>query len=78
MAGGGDPFQHKNDARQKRPAALSADDGKAKKNRQSHENESVKKLYDKFLKEPLGHKSHDLLHTHYTKRGTEMPHGQGR
>jgi iron only hydrogenase large subunit-like protein len=44
------------------------------KNRQSHENESVKKLYDNFLKEPLGHKSHKLLHTKYTNRGAEMPH----
>ncbi|MFO7570906.1 MAG: iron hydrogenase small subunit [Smithellaceae bacterium] len=58
----------------KRSAALYADDGQVQKKRQSHENESVKKLYEKFLKEPLGHKSHELLHTHYTKRGTEMPH----
>ncbi|MBP7341055.1 MAG: NADH-dependent [FeFe] hydrogenase, group A6 [Smithellaceae bacterium] len=78
IAGGGEPIPTNNDIRLKRSAALYADDGKVQKNRQSHENESVKKLYDKFLKEPLGHKSHDLLHTHYTKRGTEMPHGQGR
>ena len=44
------------------------------KKRQSHENESVKKLYETFLEKPLGHKSHELLHTKYKKRGTNMPH----
>ncbi|MBP0651580.1 iron hydrogenase small subunit, partial [Mycobacterium tuberculosis] len=29
----------------------------------------VKQLYEEFLEEPLGHKSHELLHTHYTERG---------
>ena len=33
--------------------------------RKSHENPSVKKLYDDFLKEPCGEKSHHLLHTTY-------------
>ncbi len=36
--------------------------------RKSHENEAVDQLYKDFLKEPLGHKSHELLHTHYTPR----------
>ncbi len=34
----------------------------------SHKNPEIIELYDKFLGEPLGHKSHDLLHTHYIKR----------
>ncbi|XPV77083.1 MAG: [FeFe] hydrogenase, group A [Desulfovibrio sp.] len=34
--------------------------------RKSHENSAVQRLYSEFLKEPLGHKSHDLLHTKYT------------
>ncbi len=38
--------------------------------RKSHLNPSVQKLYEDFLGEPLGHKSHELLHTHYTARGT--------
>ena len=29
----------------------------------SHENPSVKTIYDEFLEKPLGHKSHKLLHT---------------
>ena len=33
----------------------------------SHENPSVKALYDEFLGEPLGRKSHELLHTDRTK-----------
>ncbi len=36
--------------------------------RKSHENPAVKKLYEEFLGEPIGHKSHELLHTHYKKR----------
>ncbi len=34
----------------------------------SHSNPEIIELYDKFLGEPLSHKSHDLLHTHYCKR----------
>ena len=34
----------------------------------SHKNPEIIELYDKFLGEPLGHKSHELLHTHYCKR----------
>lgn len=33
--------------------------------RASHKNESVVALYEKFLEKPLGHRSHELLHTHY-------------
>jgi NADP-reducing hydrogenase subunit HndD len=40
-----------------------------KKLRKSHENPAVQKLYSDFLLEPMSLKSHDLLHTHYTKRG---------
>ncbi|MFH0975364.1 MAG: NADH-dependent [FeFe] hydrogenase, group A6 [Spirochaetota bacterium] len=74
ISGGGEPIPTNNEIRKKRSLALYADDGKVQKHRQSHENESVKKLYEKFLKEPLGHKSHKLLHTKYKKRGTDMPH----
>ncbi|MDR2456614.1 MAG: iron hydrogenase small subunit, partial [Deltaproteobacteria bacterium] len=33
--------------------------------RKSHENPSVKKLYEDYLKKPLGSLSHKLLHTTY-------------
>ncbi|MFA5206755.1 MAG: iron hydrogenase small subunit, partial [Lentisphaeria bacterium] len=38
--------------------------------RKSHENPSVAALYEQFLGKPLGHLSHELLHTRYTVRGT--------
>ena len=38
--------------------------------RKSHENPSVQALYKQFLGKPLGHLSHELLHTHYIPRGT--------
>ncbi len=74
ISGGGEPIPTNNEIRILRSAALYKDDGNVQKKRQSHENESVKKLYDNFLKEPLGHKSHKLLHTKYVKRGDELPH----
>lgn len=33
--------------------------------RKSHENPSIQAIYKEFLGEPCGHKSHELLHTHY-------------
>jgi len=38
--------------------------------RKSHKNPEIKRLYDEFLKEPNGHLSHKLLHTHYAKIDT--------
>lgn len=37
--------------------------------RKSHENESVKKLYEEFLKEPNSEEAHHLLHTEYCIKG---------
>jgi len=34
----------------------------------SHKNPEIIELYEKFLGKPLGHKSHELLHTTYKKR----------
>jgi ferredoxin hydrogenase small subunit len=50
-------------------------DAKVYKIRKSQENPSVTKLYakDGFLPEgPCGHKSHELLHTHYTDRSAAI------
>ena len=39
--------------------------------RKSHENPALGRLYERFLTDgPCGHKSHELLHTSYTPRGT--------
>jgi NADP-reducing hydrogenase subunit HndD len=37
--------------------------------RKSHQNETVKELYDNFLGHPNSVKAHHLLHTHYQKKG---------
>ena len=74
IAGGGEPIPTTNEIRVLRSGALYQDDTSVQQKRQSHENESVKNLYSKFLKEPMGHKSHELLHTHYVRRGAEIPH----
>ncbi len=47
-----------------RAAGLYSEDRRLPK-RKSHENAEVKALYDEYLKEPNGHLSHKLLHTHY-------------
>jgi iron-only hydrogenase group A len=74
VAGGGEPIPTNNEIRKLRAGALYKDDGQVQTKRQSHENPSVTKIYETFLKEPLGHKSHELLHTHYKKRGEDVPH----
>jgi NADH-quinone oxidoreductase subunit G len=74
VGGGGQPIPTNRQVRALRGAALYLDDGSVQKHRQSHENPSIKKAYDTFLKEPLGHKSHKLLHTSYTDRGVDLPH----
>ena len=38
----------------------------------SHKNPEVVELYQRFLKKPLSHKSHELLHTTYSKREVLM------
>jgi len=71
--GGGQPIQpavvrETIDLRSVRAAVLYNDD-KASDLRKSHENSAVKKLYDEFFGEPNSHKAHEILHTHYVKRG---------
>ena len=70
--GGGQPALN-NDVRMEcDPIALRAqalyDEDEAKVIRKSHENPSIKKIYEEFLGEPNGHKSHELLHTKYIER----------
>ncbi|MBR2405175.1 MAG: iron hydrogenase small subunit, partial [Clostridia bacterium] len=55
------------DVKAQRAKALYSEDEKAAI-RKSHENPVIKNLYDEFLGEPCGHKSHELLHTHYVDR----------
>lgn len=67
LGGGGQPIPTNPDIRQKRADAIYAED-EGMPLRKSHENPEVTKIYKEFLGEPLGHKSHELLHTHYKAR----------
>ncbi len=67
IGGGGQPRMTGNDTRRARIAAIYAED-EHRDLRKSHENPAVQKLYAEFLGHPLGHKSHELLHTQYTAR----------
>ena len=66
--GGGQPRTWEEGYREKRSQALYSEDER-KVMRKSHENPDLAKLYEGFLGEANGHRSHKLLHTHYVKRG---------
>jgi len=68
IMGGGQPRSKDPDVRLKRLSGLYTED-ESKKLRKSHENPFVQKLYADFLGKPGGHLSHELLHTHYVRRG---------
>ncbi len=64
IAGGGQPYGANDILRKERSEGLYADDKKSTY-RCSHHNPSILKLYEDFLGEPNGKKSHHLLHTTY-------------
>jgi iron-only hydrogenase group A len=67
LSGGGQPIPTNLDIRKKRAKAIYDEDNNTSI-RKSHLNPQIKMIYEEFLKEPLGSKSHKLLHTKYTKR----------
>jgi len=67
LGGGGQPIPTNEEIRKKRTQAINEEDANMPK-RKSHDNEEVQLLYKEFLGAPNSHKSHELLHTHYTKR----------
>lgn len=67
ISGGGQPRPTNDEIREKRIAALYAED-EGKILRKSHENPYITEIYKNFLEKPLGHKSHEFLHTFYSKR----------
>jgi len=67
IGGGGQPRYTDDAVRLARINAIYKEDA-GKKLRKSHTNPQIKKIYDEFLKKPLGEKSHHLLHTHYSER----------
>ena len=67
IGGGGQPRFTDDSVREARIAAIYRED-EAKDIRKSHANPAVNQLYREFLGQPLGERSHQLLHTHYTAR----------
>ena len=72
LGGGGQPIPTTAEIRKLRAKAI-YDEDEGMPLRKSHLNQQVMTLYKEFLPEgPCGHKSHKLLHTHYTPRGTRI------
>ncbi len=67
IGGGGQPRFCTDEVRKARISAIYRED-EGKSLRKSHDNPAVKQLYEDFLGQPLGEKSHHLLHTRYTPR----------
>lgn len=67
IGGGGQPRLTDDAVREARIGAIYAED-ESRPLRMSHENPAVQKLYEDFLGAPLGHRSHELLHTSYRRR----------
>lgn len=67
IGGGGQPIPTNAQIRQRRVDAIYAED-MSMAIRKSHDNPEVAAIYKEFLGEPNGHKSHELLHTHYVER----------
>ena len=65
IGGGGQPHSNDPEILKKRSSAIYEVDEKSTI-RRSHENPAILELYEKYLGKPNGHKSHELLHTHYT------------
>ncbi|MFH1664657.1 MAG: NADH-dependent [FeFe] hydrogenase, group A6 [Candidatus Omnitrophota bacterium] len=72
LGGGGQPIPTNSEIREARAKAI-YDEDESLTIRKSHENPVIKKIYEEFLTDgPCGHKSHELLHTKYTKRGKRI------
>ncbi len=71
IGGGGQPIPTNTKARRERTVGLNEDD-RQQPLRKSQENAEVELLYQDFLKEPLGHLAHHLLHTEYTDRSDSV------
>ncbi len=67
IGGGGQPYGATDEIREKRISGIYQDDEKSTY-RCSHHNPYIKQVYQEFLGEPNGHKSHELLHTHYESK----------
>jgi len=71
IGGGGQPLNLEKSTKTQRMAGIYQED-RSMPLRKSHQNPAVQALYQQFLGQPLGHLSHELLHTHYLSRGTRI------
>jgi NADP-reducing hydrogenase subunit HndD len=72
IGGAGQPYHHgDSDIIRKRMEATYREDA-GKPIRKSHENPSIIAIYKEYFGEPCGHKSHELLHTHYFDRSKKV------
>jgi NADH-quinone oxidoreductase subunit G len=67
VGGGGQPLGFDLNIRETRGGSLYKED-KNMTCRKSHQNPAIQKIYEDYLGEPLGERSHHLLHTKYTSR----------
>jgi NADH-quinone oxidoreductase subunit G/[NiFe] hydrogenase diaphorase moiety small subunit len=69
LGGGGMPIPTNKEIRAARANAIYSEE-KTLDVRKSYENPAVAQVYEEFLTDgPCGHRSHQLLHTHYVNRG---------
>lgn len=67
VGGGGQPYKSTNRVRMQRAKGLYKEDEELTR-RESHNNQSIKKIYKEFLGKPNSEKAHHLLHTKYIAR----------
>ena len=67
IGGGGQPYSLDRDVLKKRAEGIYTIDERSVI-RKSHENPSIKRIYEEFFEHPLSHRAHELLHTYYTDR----------
>ncbi|MDP4088523.1 MAG: NADH-dependent [FeFe] hydrogenase, group A6 [Bacillota bacterium] len=72
VTGGGQPIVNAKDLEMINPRSVRAgaiyEEDRGMPVRKSHKNPYINQIYEEFLGEPNGHRSHELLHTHYVKR----------
>ena len=76
IGGAGQPYHHGNSEIIKKRFEATYEEDRNKPIRKSHENPSIIKLYKEYLGEPCGHKSHELLHTHYFDKSDHVEIGE--
>ena len=76
IGGAGQPYHHGNSEIIKKRLEATYEEDCNKPIRKSHENPSIIKLYKEYLGEPCGHKSHELLHTHYFDKSDHVVIGE--